>query len=283
MPTFHELRQAIAEALYQEKAYNLPLACTRLGLEPGERAEAFGSKRGYVSVRLAGKSEAFLLALAASVLKEYPSEELRALLATFARDAVRQAHMDALPSIPGHTVTMVFTDLVNSTAIKGRLPGRDITARNRIYLSTILVPHRTRVEERLGQYGGRVVDSEGDSFFLVFPNAAQAAQWAVSLQQVHQSHPIFTPLGPLQVRIGIHTGSPVQDGPRYVGREVDYAARVSAQAHGGQIALSQATAVLVADADITGLAVHAHGNRDLKGIGRVPIFELLYAASAAEN
>ncbi len=44
-------------------------------------------------------------------------------------------------------VTMVFTDLVNATAIKGELPGADATARHRLYFDTILfdtilAPHR---------------------------------------------------------------------------------------------------------------------------------------------
>ena len=35
-------------------------------------------------------------------------------------------------------LTIVFIDLVNSTAIKAALPGSDITARNRAYFDTVL-------------------------------------------------------------------------------------------------------------------------------------------------
>src|SRR4051812_34768709 len=57
-------------------------------------------------------------------------------------------------------ITMVFTDLVNSTAVKSELPGPDIRARNRAYLETILGPHRLRVEADLATHGGRVVKTE---------------------------------------------------------------------------------------------------------------------------
>lgn len=181
--------------------------------------------------------------------------------------------------MPQELRTLVFTDLVNSTAVKAHLPGPDISARNQAYFETILAPHRQRMEVELAQYGGRVVKTEGDAYFLDFSLPTNAAQWAVSVQKSHQKNPIATPLGPLKVRIGMHTGAPLRDPVNpddFVGGEVDYAARISALAAGEQIVLSAATAALVKDAGIAGLQLHAHGERDLKGIGRAPVFELLY-------
>lgn len=178
--------------------------------------------------------------------------------------------------ISDHVVTMVFTDLVNSTAVKKYLKGNDITSRNRLYFDTILKPHRQRVEANLVAYGGRVVKTEGDAYFVVFANASQAAQWAVALQLSHTHEPIDTPLGSLQVRIGMHTGSPLPDGDDFIGEEVDYAARVSSLAHGGQILLSEVTTDLIYEAGITNLSIVPRGNHYLKGIGKAPIFELQY-------
>jgi CHASE2 domain-containing sensor protein/class 3 adenylate cyclase len=174
-------------------------------------------------------------------------------------------------------VTMVFTDLVNSTAVKQHLPGTDANARNHLYFHTILQPHRQKVETSLAAYNGRVVKTEGDAYFLVFESASQAAQWAVALQQSHLRNPIATPLGKLQVRIGMHAGSPLADGDDFIGQEVDYAARVSSLAKGEQILLSEVSALFVRNAQIAGLTLHCLGDRTLKGIGDVPIFELLYA------
>lgn len=179
-------------------------------------------------------------------------------------------------------VTLVFTDLVNSTALKDQLPGADITARNRLYFDSILTPHRERVESGLKDCGGRVVKTEGDAYFAVFASAAAATQWAIEVQLSHLNHPIPTPLGPLQVKIGMHTGNPLPDGDDFIGQEVDYAARVSALAGGGQIVLSGTSASLVRDAGIGGLKLHPHGERELKGIGSVAVFEALYGGREAQ-
>ena len=187
-----------------------------------------------------------------------------------------QPVIDKQVVVSDHVVTMVFTDLVNSTAVKKYLKGNDITTRNRLYFDTILKPHRQRVEANLVAYGGRVVKTEGDAYFVVFANASQAAQWAVALHISHTCEPIDTPLGPLQVRIGMHTGSPLPDGDDFIGEEVDYAARVSSLAHGGQILLSEVTTDLIDDAGLTNLTIVSRGNHYLKGIGKAPIFELLY-------
>jgi class 3 adenylate cyclase/tetratricopeptide (TPR) repeat protein len=176
-------------------------------------------------------------------------------------------------------VTILFTDLVDSTQIKSLLAGSDIAVRNSTYFETILAPHRRKVEAELAAMGGRVVTTEGDAYFLIFSDAAQAARWAIEVQRSHELDPIATPRGPLQVKIGVHVGAPLpdpEDPKQFVGQEVDYAARVIGLARGGQILLSESAAALMRDAKIDGASFHAHGLRSLKGIGLVPIFELLH-------
>ena len=187
----------------------------------------------------------------------------------------RKSHRRGMP-VCEREVTLVFTDLVNSTAVKNFLQGSNLTERNCLYRDTILKPYYQRLEANLTDYYGRVVKTIGDGLFLVFPEAVLAVEWAVANQISHINDPISTPLGPLQVRIGMHTGCPLPNNGDFIGQEVDYAARVSALASGGQILLSEVTAVLVRNAGIAGLMVHPHGEQNLKGIGKVPIFELLY-------
>ncbi|MFB2880058.1 COP23 domain-containing protein [Floridanema aerugineum] len=174
-------------------------------------------------------------------------------------------------------VVMVFTDLVNSTAIIKQLYHGDTIARDRTYHETILKPHRQRVENTIGKYGGRKVDTQGDSYFLVFTNPIEAVRWAVEIQTSHSSDPIITPLGSLLVRIGMHVGSPLSQDDNLVGYDIHYASRVGALATGGQILLSEAMAALVRAASINNCRLHYHGERDLKDIGKESIFEFLYA------
>ncbi|NES80667.1 MAG: CHAT domain-containing protein [Moorea sp. SIO2B7] len=173
-------------------------------------------------------------------------------------------------------VTIVFTDLVNSGAIKQHSDSRD-------YSETILKPYHERVQTTLITYQGRVVKSEGDTHLLVFANALQAIKWAVDLQTSCKTKPIPTPLGELQIRIGMHTGSPLHNGSDFQGEEIDWGTQIYALAKVGQILLSEVTADLLRHANLTGLRLHCHGDRYLKDIGAVPIFELLYADKACRR
>ena len=57
------------------------------------------------------------------------------------------------------------------------------------------------------------------------------------------------------IRVGIHTGTPAPDPPKYVGMDVHFAARVMSSAHGGQVVCSEATAAAV-DLELTELGEH---------------------------
>ena len=124
----------------------------------------------------------------------------------------------------------------------------------------------------------------GDGYLLTFPNVLSAARWAVALQMNHANDPIATPNGPLKVRIGLHVGTPLTD-PRFpndfIGQEVDFAARLMALANGGQIVLSDLAAAHLKHAHASDSWAHAHGDCDLKGIGKVPVYELLYTGKSA--
>lgn len=180
-------------------------------------------------------------------------------------------------------VTLVFTDLAQSTLLKSLLPGADITEKNQVYYETILLPHRQYVERSIADYGGRVVETEGDGHFLVFGSAVKAAYWAIQLQEHYHLHPIQTPLGNLEVRIGMHTGQPLKDGRGYSGQEVDFAARIAALADNSQILLSQMTAVLLRDSKTKGLDCYEHSPTFLKGIGSEVLTELLYLERAPHS
>ena len=180
--------------------------------------------------------------------------------------------------MPEQLVCIVFTDLVQSTALKSLLPGTDVESRNRAYLAAIEEPHRRRILADLDGAGGRLIKNTGDGFLLVFSDPAQAARWSLGVQRSHAEQPIATPLGPLEVKIGLHVGSPLpnpHDPGDLIGQEVDFAARLCNGASRGQVLLSEPAAALVRAASLAGVKIHPHGSLELKGIGRVPVFELL--------
>ncbi|TWT77655.1 Serine/threonine-protein kinase PknB [Posidoniimonas polymericola] len=176
--------------------------------------------------------------------------------------------------------TFVFTDIVQSVTLKGQMAGRSDAERDVAYVGSILSPHRRRIEAGLEAEGGRVVSTAGDGHFLVFSNTIAAATWAVQVQQAHHETPINTPQGDqVQVRMSLHVGFPQadpSDPDNFIGRVVDYAARLNDYATGGQILISAAALGLLKDAGLEGVSFHPHGERDLRGIGGVEVFELLY-------
>jgi hypothetical protein len=63
---------------------------------------------------------------------------------------------------------MVWTDLLDSTAMKQDFQGEYICDLDQTYLSQILQPRRARVESSLAQFRGRIIKTEGDATTLLF-------------------------------------------------------------------------------------------------------------------
>ena len=74
--------------------------------------------------------------------------------------------------------------------------------------------------------------------------------------------------GPIAVRVGVHTGEPGLDPPKYVGLDVHTAARIMAVGHGGQVVLSQSTRDLLDDSFAL-LDLGEHRLKDLSGPRRL--------------
>lgn len=179
--------------------------------------------------------------------------------------------------------TFLFTDIVGSVDLKREMPGHSDTERDQAFIQQVLSPHRERIERELAGFGGRVVSTAGDGHFLVFSDTISAAQWAMGIERSHRDEPIRTPKGnAVSVRISMHLGIPQID-PRdpnnFIGKPVDYAARLSDYATGGQILVSRSVVAVLEDAGIDGVSFHSHGRWELKGIGRVEVYELVYDRS----
>jgi serine/threonine protein kinase/class 3 adenylate cyclase len=176
--------------------------------------------------------------------------------------------------------TFVFSDLTGSVELKSEMPGGSDAERDEAFLTQILLPHRERVEAFAADFGGRVVSTAGDGHFLVFGDAVSAAKWAIGIVRNHEQHPLSSPSGSqANVRISMHLGSPQidpHDAENFIGKAVDYAARLNDFSAGGQILVSRAARAILEDAGLNGVEFHAHGRRELKGIGPVEVHELLF-------
>jgi len=147
----------------------------------------------------------------------------------------------AMPDLPAGTVTFLFTDVEGSTKLLHEL-GADEYAQ-------ALGEHRRILREAFTAHGGVEVDTQGDAFFVAFPTAPGALQAAADGVEE------LTP-GPIRVRIGIHTGTPLLGEEGYVGVDVHRAARIAAAGHGGQVLVSVSTAALTGSEGLRDLGEH---------------------------
>ena len=160
-----------------------------------------------------------------------------------------------MTSLPGGTVTFVFTDIAGSTELLKRLGDRYAEA---------LADHRRIVREAFGARGGEEIDTQGDAFFYAFGRARDAVAAAVAAQRALAAH-AWPEGAELRVRMSIHTGEPVVGEEGYVGIDVHRAARICSAAHGGQVLLSATTAALVSGSAMPdGVSKHDLGDVRLK-------------------
>jgi predicted ATPase len=160
--------------------------------------------------------------------------------------------------LPTGTVTFLFTDVEGSTRLLDEL-GAEAYAK-------ALTEHRREIRAACASEGGIEVDTQGDAFFFAFPTAPGALAAASTFTEALAS-------GPIQVRVGVHTGTPLLTSEGYVGHDVHRAARVAAAGHGRQVLVSASTAALV---EIGLMDLGEHRLKDLSAPERI------YQLGAAE-
>ena len=104
--------------------------------------------------------------------------------------------MDSGRSLPTGTVTFLFTDIEGSTRLVQRL-GDGYPA--------VLERHQAILRSAFSRHDGTEVGTEGDSFFVVFPEASEAAAAAVEGQRELEAHP-WPEDARVRARMGLHTG-----------------------------------------------------------------------------
>jgi predicted ATPase/class 3 adenylate cyclase len=155
---------------------------------------------------------------------------------------------------PSGTVTFVFTDIEGSTALLDNLGAEAF--------KEALADHRRALRDAFALHSGYEVDDAGDGLFYAFASASEAV---TAVEQAMAS----LADAPVRLRVGVHTGEPLLDPPKYVGVDVHKGARIMSAAHGGQVLLSGATRELVAD-DVLDLGRHR-----LKDFAEpVPLYQL---------
>ena len=129
------------------------------------------------------------------------------------------------------SVTIMFSDIEDSTTLNQKL-GDDAWVR-------LLDAHDKLVQSRVSKYRGKVVKSQGDGFMIAFREPAQAVRTGIEIQDgLTETGDRRLRKTPIKVRVGIHCGPAIERDGDLFGKNVAMAARVAAQAGGGEILVS---------------------------------------------
>jgi class 3 adenylate cyclase len=157
----------------------------------------------------------------------------------------------------GTIVTIVFTDIVDSTAFVHRMGDRA--------WRELLLTHHARNREHLNEFRGRQVKTTGDGVLAVFDNPARAIRCADAMSRSARS------IG-LPIRVGVHTGEVEFVGEDARGLAVHTAARVMSLGGPDEVIVSSTTHDLL---EGSGVTFEDAGTHELKGLpGARSVFRL---------
>ena len=149
------------------------------------------------------------------------------------------------------TATFVFADIAGFTALT--------EAHGDEQAAALIKEFCQAIAQELPPIGGTHVKTIGDAVMLRIPEPAQAVLLGLRIaNDLLQDH------GYPAVRVGLHHGSAVEQGGDFFGASVNLAARVSAEATGGEVLVTGATAALAPDLDQ--VVYESRGRRRLRNV-----------------
>ncbi len=155
------------------------------------------------------------------------------------------------------SVTIFFSDIEGSTALNAELGDQGWVK--------LLIAHDALVRAHVERHDGHIVKSQGDGFMVAFGSPVDAARAGLAIQRsLSDERRRLGPRSPIRVRIGIHQGPAIARDGDYFGQTVATAARVGAEADGGEILVTQAVADELVD--VSRLALVDDREVALKGL-----------------
>jgi class 3 adenylate cyclase len=167
-------------------------------------------------------------------------------------------HGQPVPSVPdGRLVAAVLVDIVEST--------RRATEEGRAGWQVVLARHEDAVRDEVAHHDGRVVNTAGDSFLVLFDSAACAVRFAAAAQR--RSAEVE-----LAVRVGVHVGEVDERDGGAAGLALHVVARVQALAEPGEVLVTGTVRDALLGAD---LVFVPRGRRGLRGLpGRWSLYRI---------
>ena len=137
---------------------------------------------------------------------------------------------------PDGTVTLMFSDIEDSTVLTERLGDQA--------WQELLRKHNGLIRDQIRAFGGYEVKTIGDGFMVAFQSAKKGLDCAMAIQRAFGDHNAEAGEH-IRVRIGLHAGEAIREGDDFFGKNVILASRVAGQASGGEILVSSLLRQLV--------------------------------------
>ncbi len=163
----------------------------------------------------------------------FPNIEKMAIEQTALDSLIQSARENFTPDQHEGMATVMFSDIVNSTALANAMG-------DALWVS-IVRNHIAMVEKFVTDAGGRLIKSLGDGTMSTYSTSHAALEVA---QQIQRENAATTRERPLQLRIGVHSGETIQTKDDFFGSVVNKAARIASAASPGEIRISEATSLM---------------------------------------
>ncbi|MDP9183221.1 MAG: AAA family ATPase [Actinomycetota bacterium] len=176
---------------------------------------------------------------------------------------------------PEGPVTIMFTDIVGSTALRTSLGDREA--------DSLFRRHDELVRAQIAEHRGTDQKAAlGDGFLAVFVSTRRALAASLGIQRALDAFNHSRGGPPLTVRIGLNTGEVAWQDGQLSGEAVHAASRVCAAAHGGQILASDVTRQLAGT--VPDLSFLDSGEHDLKGFPQPwRLWEVVWVRASAQG
>jgi class 3 adenylate cyclase len=151
--------------------------------------------------------------------------------------------------LPRGTVTFLLTDIEDNPRLSIQHP----------HAMHDLISHYAAIlQQAITGAGGDIVKINGDVVGAAFANPLDAITAALATHRALGAES-WGAIGPLPVRMVVHTGVVAEPTDGFVGEPTNWAMQLLAASHGHQLLLSQVTQELLRDQLLAGIALHDLG------------------------
>jgi predicted ATPase/class 3 adenylate cyclase len=162
-----------------------------------------------------------------------------------------------MPDLPSGTVTFLFTDIEGSTAL---------WERDRQAMAAAVDRQQAILQSLIAAHHGVLYKTIGDGTQAAFGTAEDALRAALASQRALLAE-AWSELGPLQVRMAMHSGEATPDSRGdYLTAPLNRLSRLLSTGHGGQILLSQTVQQLTRGALPAGTELRDLGEHRLRDL-----------------